>query len=414
MMNYCNKIVSIVLLCCSCMLFNAELSAQCIEDPPGSGNFIDVNGGPCVNTIITAVPFLRITPDARSGAMGDVGLGISADANSIHLNASKLAFAEEDAGISATYTPWLRALGLTDVYLAYLAGYTKLDDLEAIGGSIRYFSLGSIDFTDEQGQSLGQGKPNEFEIAAAYARQFSPKFSAALTLKYIYSNLAAGQQLEGTTIEAGNAFAGDLSFTYRTPIKLNEYKTNLTVAAAISNIGTKITYTRSVNKDFIPANFGLGAAWDLDFDEFNRFTFAFDLNKLLVPTPCIGDAAECDIDADGVRDHKQQSVISAIFGSFGDAPGGGAEELRELTYSIGMEYWYDKQFAVRAGYYTEDATKGNRQYLTLGLGIKYNIFGLNFSYLVPTGNAQRSPLDNTLRFSLLFDFGAFEIEDEEL
>ena len=381
------------------------VSAQCYWD--SNNTLRNLDGTPCTNTVVTAVPFLRIVADARSGAMGDAGIAISPDANAMHFNASKLVFADEDVAVSATYTPWLRALGLNDVYLAYLTGFYKLNDRETVGFGLRYFSLGSIQFTDPNGEPLITGKPNEFEVSAAYSRKLTEKFSAAITGKFIYSNLAAGQIVQGETIEPGLAGAADISFTYRTPIQMKNSETNLTVGLAMSNIGSKITYTRSLNKDFLPANFGLGAAWDIDIDDFNRITFALDLNKLMVPTPCQG--GDCDIaPADGIPDFKQKSPISGLFSSFGDAPEGFSEELKEITYSAGVEYWYDKQFAVRAGYFHEHVQKGNRKFFTVGLGLKYNIFGLNFSYLVPTTN-QRNPLDNTLRFSLLFDFGNYEL-----
>ncbi len=365
--------------------------------------FCDTNGGTssgqdCVNSIQTAVPFLRIVPDARSGAMGDVGLAISPDANSIHFNASKLAFVEEDLGLSATYTPWLRALGLQDVYLAYLSGYKRLSELETVAFGLRYFSLGNINFTDNNGMPIGTGRPNEFEITVGYARQLTPNFAVAINPKFIYSNLASNQTVNNVEIVPGIAGAADVSLTYRTQINATASPSNLTLAAAVTNLGTKISYTRSVNRDFLPANLGLGAAWELNFDEFNSITFALDINKLLVPTP------------DSTGDWRDRSMFGGVISSFGDAPGGAAEEFRELMYSVGVEYWYDKQFSVRAGYYTEDKTKGNRKFFTVGLGLKYNIFGLNFSYLVPTTN-QRNPLDNTLRFSLLFDFGAFAGEE---
>ena len=385
-----------------------EADAQCVENPPGSGNYTLPNNDPCPNTIVTAVPFLRIVPDARSGAMGDVGLAISADPNAMHFNASKLAFAENDVAISATYTPWLRALGLQDVYLAYLTGYKKLDDNQTVGASLRYFSLGTISFTDDNGQPLGTGRPNEFEFAVAYARKLSEKLSVAVTPKFIFSNLAAGQTIGDIEITPGIAGAADFSLTYMTPVKLQSGTSNLTIAGAITNLGSKISYTKSINKDYIPANLGIGAAWEFDFDEFNSFTVAADINKLLVPTPCLGE--DCDTDANGIPDYKEQSMFAGVLSSFGDAPGGGSEEIKELMYSIGVEYWYDKQFAVRAGYYAENVTKGNRKYFTVGLGLKYNVFGLNFSYLVPTTN-QRNPLDNTLRFSLLFDFAAFNPDE---
>ena len=370
-----------------------------------------ITGEDCVNTIITAVPFLRIIPDARSGAMGDAGLATSPDANAMHFNASKLAFVENDMSVSATYTPWLRALGLTDVYMAYLAGYKRIDQIQTVGFSLRYFSLGSIAFTDDNGEPIGTGRPNEFEVSFAYARQLSDNFSVAITPKFIYSNLASGQSIGDVEINPGVAGAADISMTYKTEVEVSGNPSNLTIGAAASNLGSKISYTNSVNKDFIPANLGIGAAWELNFDEFNSFTVAADINKLLVPTPCQGEESDCDQDADGILDYKQESMFSGVLQSFGDAPGGFSEELRELMYSIGVEYWYDKQFAVRAGYYTEHRTKGNRKYFTVGLGLKYNVFGLNFSYLVPTSN-QRNPLDNTLRFSLLFDFAALGADED--
>ncbi|MFK7809808.1 MAG: type IX secretion system outer membrane channel protein PorV, partial [Saprospiraceae bacterium] len=259
------------------------------------------NGGPCVNSIITAVPFLRIAPDARSGGMGDVGIAISPDANSMAYNASKLAFVEKDLSIAATYTPWLRALGIPDVYLAYLSGYKQIDQLSTIGFSLRYFSLGSISFTDDNGNALGDGKPNEFEVAVAYARQLSPNFAVSLTPKFIFSNLAAGQEVQGVDITPGIAGAADFSFTYKNDIKLNGKETDLTVGLAVSNLGTKISYTKSINKDFIPTNLGLGAAWNIKADEFNSIAFALDINKLLVPTPCLGD--DCDGDGNNIPDY---------------------------------------------------------------------------------------------------------------
>ncbi|MEO1515306.1 MAG: type IX secretion system outer membrane channel protein PorV [Bacteroidota bacterium] len=372
-----------------------------------------VTGEACVNSIITAVPFLRIVPDARSGAMGDAGIAISPDANAMHFNSSKLAFVDNDLGISATYTPWLRALGLQDVYLAYLTGYKRLDENQTIGFGLRYFSLGDIAFTDDNGQPLGTGNPNEFAVTVSYARKLAENFSLAFSPKFIFSNLAAGQSIGDVEITPGIAGAADISMTYKTDVNITQNTSELTLGAAITNLGTKISYTRSVNKDFIPANLGIGAAWTFNFDEFNTFTITTDINKLLVPTPCTGSREDCDNDPENnIPDYKEKSMFSGLLGSFSDAPEGFNEELRELMFSFGVEYWYDKQFAVRAGYYTEDVTKGNRKFFTVGLGLKYNIFGLNFSYLVPTTN-QRNPLDNTLRFSLLFDFAAFDGAEEE-
>lgn len=405
-MNIMKKILILLSLIATIGLFQYEATAQtgCLFNVT-TQEWETPAGTPCVNTIVTAVPFLRIIPDARSGAMGDVGIALSPDANSMVLNAARLANVKYDLSVSATYTPWLRNLGLQDVYLAYLAGYKKLDDLQAIGMSLRYFSLGSISFTDENAQPLGEGRPNEFEVAVAYARKLSPKLSVGFTPKFIYSNLASGQRIGDVEITPGIAGAADFSMIFVTPIKQKSGNdSELSIGAAITNLGTKISYTNSINKDYIPTNLGIGGAWKFNFDEYNTFTIAADINKLLVPTPILPADPDYDVDMNGIPDYKEKSTFSAMLGSFGDAPGGAAEEFRELMYSIGLEYWYDEQFAVRAGYYTENSTKGNRRFFTVGLGLKYNIFGLNFSYLIPTTN-QRNPLDNTLRFSLLFDFG---------
>lgn len=376
-----------------------SLQAQCILGDDGT--YQSPAGGDCANLILTAVPFLRITPDARAAAMGDAGIAISADANSIAFNASKLAFAEEKSSISATYTPWLRELGVSDVYLAYLSGYVKIDDLQAFSGSLRYFSLGDVQFTNMDGQSLGIGKPNEFEISAAYARKLSEKLSAGLTAKFILSNLANGVQAPDGSgeINAGTSGAVDISFTYLTQLGGGD----LTVGLALTNIGSKITYIQDLNKDFIPTNFGLGLAYSTDLDEYNSLTFALDINKLMVPTPIIPtDTARYDVDpANGIADHREKGLFSGILGSFGDAPDGFSEELQEFYFSLGAEYWYNKQFAVRLGYFFEHQNKGNRKYLTAGIGLNYQEFGLNISYLVPTSN-QRSALDNTLRFSVMY------------
>ncbi len=374
-----------------------------------NGALVRPDGSPCVNTIVTSLPFLRIVADARSGAMGDAGLAISGDANAMHFNPSKLVFAEKDMGVSATFTPWLRALGLQDVYLAYLTGYKAIDKRQTVGMSVRYFSLGSIQYTDEQGQNIGDDRPNEFEISAAYSRKLSENFSAGLSLKYLYSRLANGQTVGGNPITPYSGVAADLSFTYRKPLTINERKANLTIAGAVHNIGQKVSYTNAggnENRDFIPTNGGIGAALDMQLDDFNSFTFTTDINKLLVPTP-----TKIDEDKNNIPDYKKLGPIEGMISSFGDAPNGFQEEMSEIMYSVGAEYWYDKQFAVRAGYYYEDANKGNRKFLTVGLGLRYNVFGLNFSYLVPT-TQQRNPLDNTLRFSLLFDFGALNGDDE--
>ncbi|MBK8506941.1 MAG: type IX secretion system outer membrane channel protein PorV [Saprospiraceae bacterium] len=389
----------------SCALFVAQQSSgQCIESPLGSGRYIGLDGGPCANAIPTAVPFLRITPDARTGAMGDAGVAISPDANSMHINSSKLAFVENDFALSATYSPWLRSLGLQDVYLAYLAGYKRIDDLSALGFSLRYFSLGDIQFTDENGQPIGNGRPNEFELAVGFARKLGENFSVGVNGKFIYSNLAADQQVGGIDINAGVAGAADISLYYRLPLESSE----LNFGLALSNLGSKISYTKVTN-DYLPANFGFGAAWEFDLDEYNKLTLTGDINKLMVPTP---QHDFVDVDPqNSINDYREQSLFKSVTSSWSDAPGGFSEELKELTYSLGAEYWYDQQFALRAGYFSEHRLKGARKYLTLGLGLKYNVFGINMSYLISTGGQTTlasNPLDKTLRFSLLFDFSAVD------
>ncbi len=409
--------LSALLLFCSATTFSTQLSAQVFD--PTTGCVIDVNGDCIPNTLLTAVPFLKIAPDARSGAMGDAGLATSADANSMHFNASKLAFADQDFSLSATYTPWLRELGLTDVYLAYLSGYKKLSEFEAVGVSLKFFSLGDIQFRDINGNPTGNGRPREFELAAGYTRKLTDNFSAALSAKYIYSNLASGQAVQGIDITTANAFAADISLTYQRELNNdNEF----TFGAALSNLGSKISYTNSADvKDFLPGNIGIGGAYKMNFDEYNSLTVTLDINKLLVPTPVpfrlieeddAGNRTEIanprfDTDGNGIGDYREKALFSGILGSFTDAEGGLGEELKELTMSFGVEYWYNDQFAVRTGYYFENQLKGDRQYLTLGLGLKYNVASINLSYLIPT-TSRRSPLDNTIRFSFIFDSSVFQ------
>ena len=386
----------------------AQSSGTCVESPTGSGNWIEPDGSPCRNSISTVTSFLRIVPDARTSGMGGVGMAISPDANAMHFNAAKLATSTKDGGMSLSYVPWLKGLGLNDIFLAYLSGYYKFSKKEAISASIRYFSLGEFTFTNTQGDVIGSGKPNEFEIAVAYSRSLGDKLYGALTGKFINSNLASGQQLNGVDIETARTGAADISVFYRTPLKTNT-KSNLAIGVAVSNLGGKISYTKaSTVRDLLPANLGIGAAWDVDFDQYNRITLGLDVNKLLVPSP---DPGYTDADQNGVPDYREKALLPSIFGSFSDAKGGFSEELAEIQLGIGGEYWYNDQFAIRAGYQYENPRKGNLKYFTLGLGLKYTTFGLNLSYLVPTGNT-RSALDNTLRFTLNFDFGAFEVDED--
>jgi hypothetical protein len=365
------------------------------------------------------VPFLLIAPDARSGAMGDAGVATSPDANSIHWNPAKLAFAEKNIGFSVSYTPWLRAL-VPDIYLGYLSGYKKLKGDQTLAFSLLYFSLGDITFTDNNGNVTGQFNPKELSIDVAYARKLGDDFSGGLALRYINSNLTGGAYLpSGSYSHAGNSVAADISVYYLKDVEISNKKTVFTSGLNISNIGSKISYTESGNKDFIPTNFRLGAALKTDLDEYNTLSFTADVNKLLVPTPPVYLKDVSGKDSVDANDNKivlygkdpNVSVASAIFTSWSDAPGGFKEELKEFTYSLGLEYWYDKQFAIRAGYFHEAATKGNRKFFTVGAGVKYNVFGIDFAYLIPT--VQKHPLENTLQFTLVVDFDSLKGGDDK-
>jgi hypothetical protein len=350
-----------------------------------------------INVVTTAVPFLRISPDARSGGMGDVGIATLPDANSIFWNLSKIPFAKSNSAIAVTYTPWLKGLDLNDVYLVSAAGYYQLDDLQAISGSLRYFSLGNIQFTDNLGNDLQTYRPREFAVDAGYSRKLSEKLGVGIALRYINSNLASGQSASGSTYKAGSAIAGDLSVF--SDGSQDGSVSGLNWGVTLSNLGSKIGYTNdATEKDFIPANLGLGVAYVNVFDETSKVTFGLDVNKLLVPTPpALGDSA-------GLANYHNKGVVSSWFSSFGDAPGGFKEELKEFQVSVGAEYSYNDQFLFRAGYFYEAPTKGDRKYFTLGAGLNYNMVGLNFSYLIPSGSGiNRNPLSNTLRFSILFN-----------
>ncbi len=355
-----------------------------------------------INVVTTAVPFLRISPDARSGGMGDIGLATTPDANSAFNNLAKLPFAQSKSAIALTYTPWLKGLDLNDVYLATLTGYYKLDESQAISSSFKYFSLGNIQFTDASGNNLNAYRPREFSLDAGYSRKLSDKLGLGIALRYIHSNLASGTY-NGTTYKAGSSVAGDLS-VFHDGTGGDANASGLNWGVALTNLGAKISYTNdATQKDYIPANIGLGIAYVKVFDETSKATFGLDINKLLVPTPptFTGNTAT---DAAALQKYREKGVVSSWFSSFGDAPGGGSEELRELQVSLGAEYMYNNQFAFRAGYFYEHPTKGNRKYFTVGAGINYNMFGLNFSYLIPSGaGINRNPLSNTVRFGLIFN-----------
>jgi hypothetical protein len=345
-----------------------------------------------INVVTSAVPFLRISPDARGGGMGDVGIATSADANVGFWNLAKAPFATNKMSIAASYTPWLSDLKLNDVYLASLAGYYQLDETQAISASLRYFSLGNIQFTDNNGTALNTFRPRELGIDAGYSRKLSNKIGLGVAIRYISSDLAGGN-VNGVTYKKGTSVAGDVHFFYKgTKADGNGFDWG----ATLSNLGSKISYTNDANqKDFIPANLGIGGAYNKKFDADSKITFALDLNKLMVPTPPSAN------DAAALAEYRSKGVVSSWFSSFGDA---GKDELKETTVAIGSEYWYKDQFAFRAGYFYENKIKGDRRFFTLGAGLKYDMVGLNFSYLLPTGSGvNRNPLSNTLRFSLVYN-----------
>jgi len=356
------------------------------------------------NVITTAAPFLLISPDSRGASMGDMGVATSADANSIHWNPSKLAFIEDDAGIAISAAPWLRQL-VPDIWFYYMSGYKRIDKKSTVAGSLRYFTLGEIQFTDEIGTPQGVAEPVEFAVDGAYARKLSDNLSLGIALRFIYSNLARGNTgISAAEIKAGLAGAGDLSMTYKNDIEISNKDFEYTIGGNISNIGNKISYTTEANRDFIPVNLRLGTFWKTELDEFNDIGFGVDFNKLLVPTPQFEYDSAGNIT--GRLDLDDAPLISGVLKSFGDAPGGFREELNEFTISAGLEYWYDKQFALRAGYFHEADTKGARKYATFGAGLKYKVMQIDASYLQPFAN--RHPLQNTIRFSLLFDIDAFK------
>jgi len=357
------------------------------------------------NTIETTVPFLTIAPDSRSGAMGDAGAATSPDINSQHWNPAKYAFISGNGGVALSYTPWLRNL-VNDINLAYLIGYYRIDRQQVISGSLRYFSLGQIDFTDNNGNFIKPFNPNEFAIDAGYARLFSDKISGAIAFRFIRSDLTGNIYVEGVGGETkpGVAFAADIATYYHTPVKLKDKDGELAFGVDISNIGTKISYTDNQQKSFIPIDLRIGGRLTTELDEFNTLSFALDLNKLLVPTSPIYDTVTVNGKPKILYGKDPNvSVPLGMLQSFYDAPGGFKEEMREIMVSAGVEYLYRNQFAVRGGYFYEDKTKGNRKYFTLGVGMKLNVFGLDFAYLVPASGRQ-NPLANTVRFTLSFLF----------
>lgn len=347
--------------------------------------------------ISTGVPLLLIAPDSRAGAMGDVGAASRPDANSIHWNAAKLSFMEKQAGLTFTYSPWLREI-VSDIKLMYLSGYYRFDERNTLGASLTYFSLGSIDFFSEDGQATGTYKPNEFAFDVAYSMKLSENLSMSLTGRYIRSDLTQGQNVGTTSTHAANAGAADLGLYYQNKIDL-EMPSQYAFGVQISNLGSKISYSDNMESSFLPANLRIGGRYSMDFDQFNNLSVMADFNKLLVPTPPVYD------DEGNIFAGKDPNVgvLQGAIQSFYDAPNGLKEELQEISMSLGLEYWYNKILAVRAGYFYEAKNKGARKYLTLGAGLRYNVMGLDISYLISTSSLNNNPLKNTLRVSLSFD-----------
>ncbi|WP_448701118.1 type IX secretion system outer membrane channel protein PorV [Mucilaginibacter sp. AW1-3] len=363
----------------------------------GSGN-TNTNGS-TTNAITTAVPFLTISPDARSGAMGEAGVAISPDVNADYWNPAKLAYLEKSTNVSLSYSPWLRNI-VPDVSLSYLSFAGKINERSFIGTSLRYFNLGTIDLFDDHQNAQGTYKPNEFSFDVSYARKFGDNFSMGLTGRYIHSDLTNGSVVNGQKTNAANGVAADVSLYLKNPSQQFGKDALFAFGVDISNIGPKMSYTVNGKQFFLPTNLKIGAANTWFLDETNEVTLALDINKLLVPTPPIRDVNGNIIS--GKDDNR--SVVSGIFGSFSDAPGGAAEEFKEIAFSPAFEYLYNKQFALRAGYFYESPDKGNRQYFTVGVGVKYSDFKLDFAYLI--ASQDQSPLANTLRFTLHYNFGS--------
>ncbi len=338
-----------------------------------------------------------IAPDARAAGMGDVGAATDPDVNSQYWNPAKYPFCISRAGVAVNYTPWLRQL-VNDMDLAYLAGYYRIGDYSAVSASLRYFSLGEVMTSQDEGAMTVN--PYEMSVDVAYSLMLSEKFSIAAAVRWIYSDLTYDYTDETTP---GSAFGADLAFYYNDYIMLGERECQLGIGLNVSNIGSKITFGGDENSEFIPANMRLGAALMVPVDEYNRFTIAADANKLLVPTYPLQEDGESgeDYERRVQEDYYDISSIAGIFKSFGDAPGGFKEELQEIRWSVGAEYVYNDKFSLRAGYHHESENKGNRKYFTFGAGFRMSAFSLDCGYVWAT--AKSNPLDQTLRFTLGFD-----------
>lgn len=349
------------------------------------------------NLIQVAVPLMSIAPDSRAAGMGDVGAASEPDANSQHWNLAKYALIDKKWGLSLSYIPWLRNL-TKDINLAYLAGYYRIDRWQAVSASLRYFSMGQMNFTDEQGQPISSHNPNEFAIDVGYSRKFIEGFSGGVGFRFIRSDLTGGVAQANQTSKAGMSYAADVTLYYEKPLAVGQMPAEMAFGAAFTNIGSRLSYN-GVHKYFIPVTMRLGGRFSVAFDDYNLVSGMVDASKLLVPTPPLynpdGSIAK--------GKNPDVGVAQGIFQSFADAPGGALEEFREVYWGAGVEYWYNRLFALRLGYFYEHMSKGGRQYFTLGAGVTYNVFTLDAAYLIPTAGFN-SPMANTMRFSLMVNF----------
>ncbi len=367
-----------------------------------------------LRVITTAVPVLTISPDSRASGMGDAGVATSVDPNATYWNAAKLGFVQHTYGASVSYTPWLRNI-TDDLGLSYLSAYRRLTPGSAFAVSLLYFNLGEINFRDQFNQPTGDFTPKEYALSASYGQKLSPYFGLGIAARFINSNLTGGNSNTGSATKPGRSAAVDLGAYYTRDVNFGANTGNVSFGLNLTNIGGKITYTVADQKDFLPTNLRLGTAITYDLDPFNKITFAFDANKLLVPTPA--DVASAGkpgaTEAENVeaarlanKAIREKGIVNAMFTSFNDAPGGASEELKEINLNAGVEYWYNDLLAVRGGYFYENPQKGNRQYLSMGLGLRYQVFGVDAAYLLP--NKKTNPLSNTIRISLVFNFDKAE------
>ena len=353
--------------------------------------------------ITTAVPIITLSPDARASALGEAGVATSPDANSAYFNAGKLGFVKYKYAASISYSPWLRNI-TDDMSLSYLSGYGKVGQRSAIAGSLMYFDLGTIDYRSGNNIAQGSFSPKEYAVAVSYGQQLTDNFGLGVTARYIRSNLVWA--INNNDAQSGNAVAVDLGAYYTKDATIGTGLYNLSFGASIANIGNKITYSDPKNPSFLPTSLKLGTAITREIDQYNKITLVFDATKLLVPSPYYESGKLPNDPAIVAENDKRnaQSIVSGIFSSFSDAPGGFKEELKEINLSTGLEYNYNDLLYARGGYFYEDNTKGDRQYLSLGLGLRYQVFGVDGTYLVPTGsNSQNNPLAQTIRISLHFN-----------